>query len=82
MLIVLADADRAAYVENWNSLPEPVKKEIVAFGNFFKKYQHSKVSEVTDKVNDKFLTSQGTAGTKSYGMVVDLAVAYYLPKTD
>ena len=78
----LADADLAAYIENWNSLPLPVQKEIVAFGNFFKKYQHSKVSEVTDKVNDKFLTSQGTAGTKSYGMVVDLAVAYYIPTTD
>ena len=78
----LAEADTAAYIRNWNSLPLPVQKEIVAFGNFFKKYQHSKVSEVTDKVNDKFLTSQGTAGTKSYGMVVDLAVAYYIPTTD
>ena len=78
----LAAADSAAYIENWNSLPLPVQKEIVAFGNFFKKYQNSKVSEVTDKVNDKFLTSQGTAGTKSYGMVVDLAVAYYIPTTD
>ena len=78
----LAEADTAAYISNWNSLPLPVQKEIVAFGNFFKKYQHSKVSEVTDKVNDKFLTSQGTAGTKSYGMVVDLAVAYYIPTTD
>ena len=78
----LGDADAAAYIKNWNSLPRPVQKEIAAFGNFFKKYQHSKVSEVTDKVNDKVLTSQGTAGTKSYGMVVDLAVAYYLPKTN
>ena len=82
VLSSLADADRAAYIKNWNSVPEPVRKEMAAFGIFFKKYQNSKVSEVTDKVNDKFLTSQGTAGTKSYGMVVDLAVAYYLPKTN
>ena len=78
----LSGADREAYIESWNSLPEPVAREMIAFGNFFKKYQHSTASKVTDKVNDKFLTSQGTAGTRSYGMVVDLAVAYYLPKTE
>lgn len=78
----LAEADRGLYVKSFNSLPTPVKKEMIAFGNFFKKYQHSTASKVTDKVNDKFLTSQGTAGSKSYGMVVDLAVAYYIPKTE
>jgi len=78
----LSGADRGAYIKSWNSLPQPVASEMIAFGNFFKKYQHSTASKVTDKVNDKFLVSQGTAGTKSYGMVVDLAVAYYLPKTE
>ena len=28
-------------------------------------------------INDTFLTINGTEGTRSYGMVVDLAVAYY-----
>ena len=78
----LSGVDRASYIKSWNSLPAPVADEFVAFSKFFKKYQHSKVSEVTDKVNDKFLTSQGTPGAKSYGMVVDLAIAYYLPKTE
>ena len=32
---------------------------------------------VVGTVNDSYLQSQGTPGTKSYGMVVDLAVAYH-----
>ena len=32
----LAEADRGLYVKSFNSLPTPVKKEMIAFGNFFK----------------------------------------------
>ena len=35
------------------------------------------VSAVSDAVNNTYLVLQGTEGTKSYGMVVDLAVAYH-----
>jgi hypothetical protein len=51
----------------------------VAYSQFFDKYRDSVASEVTGTVNDVFLQSQGQkAGTQSYGLVVDLAVAYYL----
>ena len=33
--------------------------------------------DAKEVVNDTYLKFQGTEGTKSYGMVVDLAVAYY-----
>ena len=37
------------------------------------------VADVSDTVNDTYLKIQGTAeGSRSYGMVVDLAVAYHL----
>lgn len=52
--------------------------EFSAYSRFFDKYRESKASEVTGTVNNAFLQSQGqAAGTKSYGLVVDLAVAYY-----
>ena len=52
--------------------------EFTDYSAFFDKYRESKASEVTGTVNNAFLQSQGqSAGTKSYGLVVDLAVAYY-----
>ena len=47
---------------------------------FFEKYRESVASNVSEKVNNTFLEMHGTEGTKSYGMVVDLAVAYYRAK--
>jgi len=39
-------------------------------------YSNSPASAVTDTINDTYLKLQGeSAGTKSYGLVVDLAVA-------
>ena len=51
--------------------------EQVAFSSFFEKYRKSVASQVSGAVNDAYLVSQGTAGKQSYGMVVDLTVAYY-----
>ena len=60
-----------------NYLPLEVQKEFVAYSEFFDKYRDSTASTVTGVVNDAFLQSQGTPGSISYGLVVDLAVAYY-----
>ncbi len=60
------------------SLPIELSKEFVQYSEFFDKYRDSTASEVTGTVNNAFLQSQGQqSGTKSYGLVVDLAVAYY-----
>ena len=64
-------------------MPTVISKEFAAYSAFFDKYRESTASQVTGAVNNTFLGSQGqSAGTKSYGLVVDLAVAYYLPVTD
>jgi hypothetical protein len=64
-------------------MPDVVSKEFSAYSAFFDKYRESTASKVTGTVNNSFLESQGqSAGTKSYGLVVDLAVAYYLPIKD
>lgn len=73
----LSCADTALYRELYSALPYAVLRENSAYSNFFQKYRNSKASEVSETVNNTFLIIQGTEGTKSYGMVVDLAVAYY-----
>ena len=48
--------------------------------DFFEKYENSTAGKVSNAVNNTHLIINGTEGTKSYGLVVDLAVAYYKNK--
>ena len=73
----LYSADQQAYAEAYYSLPREARLETAAYSKFFEKYRDSVASDVSEVVNDTFLTVNGTEGVKSYGMVVDLAVAYY-----
>ncbi len=80
---VMSALNRAApalYREVVYSLSGEVRGELLAYSAFFEKYRDSVASEISGVVNDTYLTIQGTAGTASYGMVVDLAVAYYREK--
>lgn len=54
-----------------------IRSEMQAYSRFFEKYRDSTAGKVSETVNNTSLILQGTEGTKSYGMVVDLAVAYY-----
>ncbi len=65
------------YWDAFAVLPRMVRLEQQAYSSFFATYRDSTASTVTETVNNAFLTLHGTEGTKSYGMVVDLAVAYY-----
>ena len=73
----LYSANPGYYSEVYYTLPFEARQEMRAYSEFFDKYRDSVASEVSGAVNDTFLTINGTEGTKSYGMVVDLAVAYY-----
>lgn len=58
-------------------LAADVQGEFAAYSKMFEPYHASAASNVTDAVNDAYLKTQGqTEGTRSYGLVVDLAVAY------
>ena len=70
-------ADKELYYKAVAHLNSEVKSEMTAYNRFYDKYRESTVSQVSNTVNNSYLQSQGTPGTKSYGMVVDLAVAYY-----
>ena len=77
VISALYEASPDAYVAVMRRAPRAVTREMAAYSQFFEKYRDTVVADVSETVNDTFLTIQGTEGTKSYGMVVDLAVAYY-----
>ena len=77
VLSALKKADRDLYSKNVSHLDSKMIGEINAYAKFFKKYQKSVAASVSDKVNDTYLKAQGTEGSVSYGMVVDLTVAYF-----
>lgn len=71
-------ANPDAYYAFFSNVDNRIKEEIIAYGDFFEEYRESVASEVSGVVNDTYLKTQGqSAGTASYGMVVDLTVAYY-----
>ena len=80
VMSALNKADPELYREVVYSLSGEVRGELSAYSAFFEKYRDSVASEISGVVNDTYLTIQGTSGTASYGMVVDLAVAYYREK--
>jgi hypothetical protein len=73
----LYQASPELYFDSRSKLITPVRQEMIAYSNFFDRYRDSKVSEVSGAINNTYLQMQGTQGTRSYGLVVDLAVAYY-----
>jgi hypothetical protein len=82
MLEYLANAvyktDIEAYRQLMKTVNINVRYEMIAYSEFFDKYRDSIASDVSGAVNNSYLISQGqTSGTRSYGLVVDLCVAYY-----
>ena len=79
----LYSADAEKYSEVISETDVRIRKEMISYNAFFEKYRESVASDVSGAVNDTYLKSQGQKdGTKSYGMVVDLAVAYYKQKAE
>ena len=74
---VLYRADTELYYDVYYELPFNIAREMSAYSHFFEKYSQSVAAEVSGAVNNTFLTIQGTEGTISYNLVVDLAVRYY-----
>jgi len=74
----LYSADKALWEEVYDSLDMRIRYEMQAYNAFYEKYKDNTAADISNAVNDTYLKVQGqTEGTKSYGLVVDLAVAYY-----
>ncbi len=77
----LYGASGELYTETYRKLPGEVIEERNAYHAFFDKYRENVVADVSESTNNSFLISQGNpAGTRSYNLVVDLAVAFYKDK--
>ena len=77
----LYSANYDLYKESYYKQPKNILNERIAFSEFFEKYRENTVADISEATNNAYLQSQGsTQGTRSYGMVVDLAVAYYRDK--
>ena len=77
----LYSASKERYRKVNKLLSEEIYAEGVAYSEFFEKYKENVVAEVSQQTNNAYLQSQGNKeGSKSYNMVVDLAVAYYRPQ--
>ncbi len=70
--------DAEAYRSLVADLAPAVKGELKAYTDFFEQFKNSPAADLSDAVNDTYLKLHGNAaGTESYGLVVELAVAYF-----
>ena len=73
----LLSADREAWQTIRDALPDTVVADLRADNAYWAQFR-GVVSKVSDTVYDGFLKSNGdTDGSKSYGVVTDLLVAYF-----
>ena len=78
VISALYSADPQMYREVHTVLSPEAKCELRAYSAFYDKYRESSAAKVGNAVNNAYLQANGNKeGIKSYGMVVDLAVAYY-----
>ncbi len=77
----LYSADYEVFAEVYSSLDPRFIYEMRSYNTFFEKYRDNVAATVSSAANDTYLKAQGqTAGERSYGMVVDLAVAWVKAK--
>lgn len=78
VLSALASASSELYSSMWSLFDSKTIGEFNAYSIFYKKYQQSTVSNISSTINNTYLQSQGVKeGSRSYGLVVDLMVAYH-----
>lgn len=77
----LYQASPKLYTKASRALDVRVRYDLSCYSDFFDKYRDNAAADVSDAVNNTYLVLQGSSeGSKSYGMVVDLAVAYHRPE--
>ncbi len=73
----LYQADRAAWQRITEALPDSVRTDLWTNNAYWAQFQESGIKKASNAVYDRFLKSYGVEeGMRSYGMVVDLLVAY------
>ena len=81
VISALYRADKDKYTALLSETDNRLRYEMIAYNDFFEKYRDNVAADISGTINDTYLASQGQKeGSRSYGMVVDLAVAYYKGK--
>ena len=70
-------ADRDRWETTYKKLDNRAIYEMIAYNDHYEKYRDNVVGEISGAINDAYLQANGTEGSISYGLVVDLAVSYY-----
>lgn len=78
MSSALASVSYEKYAEVCAGLDDGIIEELVSYSSFFDKYRDNIAANVSDTVNDSYLTVMSGTDSRSYGMVVDLASLYLL----
>lgn len=77
VLSAIYSNDKDLWEETYKKLDNDVIYEMIAMSDFYEKYQDNIVGDISGAINDTMLQINGTEGSRSYGLVVDLAVAYF-----
>lgn len=70
--------NRDRFLEIYSRLSDGPRADFSASRAVAEQYENELLAEISERVNDWFLKSNGTPGVVSYGMVVRLAVAYLM----
>lgn len=74
----LYGADRSAWQDIRDGLPEPVKADLAQNNAYWAQFSDSASQKIANRVYDGFLKGYGEElGIRSYGTVVDLLTGYY-----
>lgn len=77
----LYETDKELYWEVRKTYSEGIERDLVADNEYWKPYENTIVSEVSNKMNDSYLKANNqTDGVKSYGRMVELLLAEYTSK--
>lgn len=77
VLNALYATDKELWREVYASLDTRAVREMIAYNDFYEKYEGNVVGNVSGAINDAYLQANGTEGSISYGLVARLAVAYF-----
>lgn len=73
----LYSSDKELWAEAYSCTTEGMRRDFVSENEYIDRFK-GKVQETSSAVNDGFIKAQGVSdGTKSYGRVTDLILAYY-----
>lgn len=73
----LSRTDNELFREIYLETDVRIRNEISAFNKFYYEHKNELMSKISDYMNDNYLKASGTEGIISYGLVVELCVAYY-----